>query len=188
MQIIAPSINIPDAIAITMKSSADETTKKTWASLIDESVYTSDDVDIGDIDAVSRDFIVVKRGFVKIHYYYIPVSKVEGWDGNVLWLKITEEEVIRKYQRDDTIPDPSRYYVKDYPIYTTMYYPDLTMIPSRYTRPSYKSASTNITDTMNTTQSCPDDDTLHIYHCDLCNESEFKTEDELSDHVSIQHK
>jgi len=24
-------------------------------------VYTSDDIDIGDIDAVSRDFIVVKR-------------------------------------------------------------------------------------------------------------------------------
>jgi hypothetical protein len=64
-----------------MESSADETTKKTWISLIDESVYTSDDVDIGDIDAVSRDFIVVKRGFVNIHYYYIPVSKVEGWDG-----------------------------------------------------------------------------------------------------------
>ena len=61
-----------------MKSSADKTTKKTWASLIDESVYTSDDVDIGDIYAVSRDFIVIKRGFVNIHYYYIPVSKVEG--------------------------------------------------------------------------------------------------------------
>ena len=172
-----------------MKSSADKTTKKTWASLIDESVYTSDDVDIGDIYAVSRDFIVIKRGFVNIHYYYIPVSKVEGWDGNVLWLKITEEEVIKKYQRDDIVPDPSRYYVKDYPKYTTMYYPELTMIPSRYTRPSYKFAAntTTITATMNTTQSCSKD-TLHVYHCDLCNESEFKTEDELSGHVSIQHK
>jgi hypothetical protein len=51
-------------------------------------VHTSDDVDIGDIDAVSRDFIVVKRGFLKVHYYYIPLSKVDGWDGFVLWLKI----------------------------------------------------------------------------------------------------
>jgi hypothetical protein len=188
LQIIAPSINIPDPIAVTMKSSADETTKKTWVSLIDESVYTSDDVDIGDIDAVSRDFIVVKRGFVNIHYYYIPISKVEGWDGKVLWLKITEEEVIRKYQIDDiVVPDPSRYYVKDYPIYTTKYYPELTMIPSRYTRPSYRFASTTITATMNTTQLTPDN-VSSIYLCDLCNESKFKTEDELSDHVLIQHK
>jgi hypothetical protein len=38
--------------------------KKTWIGLIDESVHTSDDIDIGDIDAVSKDFVVVKRGFV----------------------------------------------------------------------------------------------------------------------------
>jgi hypothetical protein len=66
-------------------------------------------IDIGDITAVSRDFVVVKRGFINIHYYYIPVSKVEGWDGDVLWLKITEEEVKRNYERG-VIPDPSRYY------------------------------------------------------------------------------
>jgi hypothetical protein len=79
-----------------MIPSSDEETsrKRDWISLINESVYTSDDVDIGNIDAVSRDFIVVKRGFVNIDYYYIPISKVEGWDGNVLWLKITQEEVI----------------------------------------------------------------------------------------------
>ena len=60
----------------------------------------------------------------------------------------------------------------------------LQYIKAYQSRSSYKSsAATNITATMSTTQSCPDD-VLHIYHCDLCNE-EFKTEDELSDHVSI---
>jgi hypothetical protein len=48
-----------------MKSSAQETTKQTWTELINGSVYTSDDVNIGDIDASSRVFIVVKRGFVR---------------------------------------------------------------------------------------------------------------------------
>jgi hypothetical protein len=110
--------------------------EKTWIGLIDESVHTFDDIDIGDIDAVSRDFVVVKRGFVNVHYYYIPISKVEGWDSHVLWLKITEEEVIRNYERD-LIPDPTRYHVKDYPAYSTDCYPELTMIPSRYTRPIY---------------------------------------------------
>ena len=72
-------------------------TKLSWMGLIDESVHTSDDIDIGDIDAVSRDFIVVKRGFVDVHYYYIPISKVEGWDGSVLWLKIPENEIKGNY-------------------------------------------------------------------------------------------
>jgi hypothetical protein len=52
----------------------EEKKKPSWIDLINESVHTSDDVDIGDIDAVSRDFIVVKRGFVNIHYYYIPIG------------------------------------------------------------------------------------------------------------------
>ena len=46
-----------------------------WVDLINESVHTSDDIDIGDIDAVSRDFVVVKRGFMNIHYYYIPSAR-----------------------------------------------------------------------------------------------------------------
>jgi hypothetical protein len=33
-----------------------------WIGLINESVHTSDDVDIGDIEAVGRDFVVIKRG------------------------------------------------------------------------------------------------------------------------------
>ncbi|MGI0050110.1 MAG: hypothetical protein ACRD8K_00095, partial [Nitrososphaeraceae archaeon] len=69
------------------KPSISSEEKKEWISLIDESVHTYDDIDIGDIDAVSRNFIVVKRGFLNVHYYYIPIKTVEGWDDNVLWLK-----------------------------------------------------------------------------------------------------
>ena len=79
----------------TPSSSSETTKKRDWIGLINESVHTSDDIDMGDIDAVSRDFVVVKRGFVDIDFYYIPINKVEGWDGNVLWLKITEGDVIK---------------------------------------------------------------------------------------------
>ena len=62
-------------------SSISSNEKKEWRDLLNESVHTSDDVDIGDIYAVSRNFIVVMRGLINIHYYYIPINKVEGWDG-----------------------------------------------------------------------------------------------------------
>jgi len=82
--------------------------KRDWISLLNESVHTSDDVDIGDIYAVSRNFVVVMRGIINIHYYYIPINKVEAWDGNVLWLKITENEVKEKYERDK-IPNSTQF-------------------------------------------------------------------------------
>jgi hypothetical protein len=156
--------------------------EKTWIGLIDESVHTFDDVDIGDIEAVSRDFVVVKRGFVNVHYYYIPINKVEGWDGHVLWLKITEEEVKRNYERD-LIPDPTRYYIKDYPAYNTSHYPELTLIPSRYTRPIYPSIDSII----NSAKTAPITDVPIIHKCDICGSSGFKTEDELSYHVRSTH-
>jgi hypothetical protein len=145
--------------------------KIAWIDLIDESVHTSDDVDIGDIDAVSRDFLVIKRGFLKVHYYYIPISKVEGWDGFVLWLKITEEEVKRNYERE-TMPEPSRYYVKDFPGYTAVY-PEVTIITPKFTRPVYTAKDAT-----------PEE--LRIYKCDLCY-STYRSEDELSSHVAAMH-
>jgi hypothetical protein len=109
---------------------------------------------------------------VNIHYYYIPISKVEGWDGTVLWLKINEEEVKRNYERN-VIPDPTRYYVKDYPYYNAAYYPEVIMIQPRYKRPVF------------TTPSEPSSN--RTYKCDLCNTSSFGTADELTRHVSEQH-
>jgi hypothetical protein len=55
---------------------------KSVADLTQESVHTSDDIDIG--DATNKETIVVKRGIVNVHYYYIPVSKIEGWDEKIV--------------------------------------------------------------------------------------------------------
>jgi hypothetical protein len=150
----------------------EEQKKKGWIDLINESVHTSDDVDIGDIAAVSRDFIVVKRGFVNVHYYYIPIGKVEGWDGSILWLKIPEEYVKRNYERY-VVPDPSRYYVKDFPGYTAIY-PEVEVILPKYSRPVLYT-------TKNTTP-----EGFRVYLCELC-QTAFDTEDNLSRHVSTSH-
>lgn len=148
--------------------------KINWIDLIDKSVHAHDDIDIGDVDAISRDFIVVKRGFVNVHYYYIPINKVEGWDGHVLWLKIPEEEVVKNYERG-AIPDPSRYYVRDYPGYFTADYPELRVISPRYTRPVYTAKGT--------TGSAQE---TRAYRCDLCSTT-YVSQNELSSHVAASH-
>ena len=35
---------------------------------------------IGHIETTNKNTIVVKRGILNVHYYYIPTDVVEGWD------------------------------------------------------------------------------------------------------------
>jgi hypothetical protein len=128
-------------MANSSSSSSSVPLRMSWIDMIDESVHTYDDVDLSDVDSVSRDFVVVKLGSVNVHYYYIPITKVKGWDGHVLWLKLSEEEVKKNYERG-VIADPSRYFVKDYPGYVTADYPELTIISPRYARPDYTAKDT----------------------------------------------
>jgi len=111
--------------------------KKELISVLNESVHTSDNIDIGDTYGISRNFIIVKRGFINIHYYYIPIKHVEGWDGNRIWLKISESTVMEKYEREK-LPDPNQYYINNYPYYCGFagsdYY--LQVIPPKYTQKS----------------------------------------------------
>lgn len=141
-----------------------------WMDIIDESVHTSDDEDIGDVEAVNRDFIVVKRGFINVHRYYIPISKVQGWDGNVLWLSIPEETVKADYERD-TIPDPSIYYVKgEEDKYTGTQWKEFARIEPRYAAPTYTVAPREAQEPV-------------IYRCVLC-DATFRTDEEFSRHAA----
>ncbi len=147
-----------------------------WYDLLNESVHTSDDQDIGDIEAVNREFVVVKRGFVNVHRYFIPTDKIEGWDGNVLWLKITEDEVKRKYQNDDAIPDSSRYLIKDYEnFYRYAVYPPIGWVPPRYPAPTYPVPTTT-----------REEQQPIVYKCDLCSNT-FHDANDLSQHVKVKH-
>ena len=149
--------------------------KTDWKGLINESVHTKDDEDIGDIEAVNRDFVVVKKGFRNVHYYYVPVDQVEGWDRNVLWLKVTKDEVKQNYERT-VPPNPSRYYTHarttiQSPPYDTAKLPELRILQTRYAEPTSREFKTEAKD---------------IYPCDLCLSS-YRTEDELSNHIVDEH-
>ncbi|MGD9673453.1 MAG: hypothetical protein AB7U98_08240 [Candidatus Nitrosocosmicus sp.] len=143
-----------------------------YIGLINESVHTSDDKDIGDVYAINKYFIVVKKGFINIHYYYIPLEKVEGWDGLVLWLKLSEQEV-SKYERD-VFPNPLRYYVKDF-LYeaTPPIVPSYNQIPRKFKTFAEVYTSDNR-------------DEIDVYKCDLCGETS-RDEVQYSKHISNNH-
>ena len=47
-----------------------------------------------------------------MHYYYIPISKVEG--GIVMFCSWSGQDIKIKYEKKDVMPDPTRYYVKEF--------------------------------------------------------------------------
>ena len=141
-----------------------------WTDLVDESVHTSDDRDIGDIEALNRDFLVVKRGLVNVHRYYVPMSRVEGWDGKVVWLKVTEDHV-KDYERE-AAPDPHNYYYSNAPLADDLRrHFFVPKIPPRYEQERPLVA----------TPDRPEEP--RVFRCDLCGAT-FGTDDELSSHAS----
>ncbi len=158
-------------------SNISESSKSSWMDITNESVHTSDDKDIGDIEAISKDLIVIKQGLINVHRYFIPISKVEGWDGHVVWLKITEDEVKKNYERD-RVPDPDNFYIQGHPYtstdkYTSAYFPKMRIIPPKSQTPTYNTVHTSNGESSS-------------HKCILCN-SELGSENELSSHVSREH-
>ena len=150
-----------------------------WTDLINESVHTSDDQDIGEVEAVSRNFIVVKEGLVNVHRYYIPLHRVEGWDGKVVWLKITEDAVKTNYERDSA-PDPYNYHYSTAP----------TVDPSNVVRrfqinmPKIPPRAQEEKPFLVSQESSREEE--RVFLCNLCNAA-FKTDDELGSHVESNH-
>jgi hypothetical protein len=121
----------------------------------------------------------VKKGLINVHRYYVPLHRVEGWEGKVVWLKIPEEMVKTNYERDPA-PDPHNYHYSSAPMVDASdnvrrFQINIPKIPPRAQeeRPFLVSHES----------------TRHqerVLVCNLCNAT-FKSDDELSSHVESSH-
>jgi hypothetical protein len=72
-----------------------------WEDIIHKHVRTVDNVDIGDVDRVGNEFIVVREGVVKIHMYYIPKQYITKYDGSSIWIDVSSGLVGPKFEHED---------------------------------------------------------------------------------------
>jgi hypothetical protein len=82
-----------------------ETLTIPWEEVIHKRVKTTDNVDIGDIELVGNEFIVVRQGEVKIRRYYIPKSYITNYDGSSVYVATPSGLVSAKFERE-TEPTP----------------------------------------------------------------------------------
>ena len=77
----------------------EEELKIPWEEIIHKHVRTTDNIDIGDIDRVGNQFIVVREGVANVHMYYIPKKYIIKYDGSSLWLNLSSLLASSKFER-----------------------------------------------------------------------------------------
>lgn len=56
--------------------------------------------DLGEVQEIGQEFVVTERGRVKKNKFYLPKLLVAGYDGEVLWFNITEQEAENNFKKD----------------------------------------------------------------------------------------
>ncbi len=56
--------------------------------------------DLGEVQEIGHEFVVTERGRVKKNKFYLPKLLVAGYDGEVLWFNITEQEAEDNFKKD----------------------------------------------------------------------------------------
>jgi hypothetical protein len=76
-----------------------------WEEVIHKRVKTTDNVDIGDVEKVGNEVIIVREGVAKVHIYYIPKPYITNYDGSSLYISAPSGLVSAKFERE-TEPTP----------------------------------------------------------------------------------
>lgn len=87
-----------------------------WEEVLHKHVRTPDNVDIGDVEKVGNEFIVVREGVANIHLYYIPKAYISNYDGSYLYISTPSGLVSAKFERDtEPTPEEIRALIREAP-------------------------------------------------------------------------
>ena len=74
-----------------------------WDKSIDKDVKTSDDKKVGKVRAVTTDYIQIQKGTSDKKSYFVPKHYIQGYDGDDIWLALTEDEV-KQFESEKELP------------------------------------------------------------------------------------
>ena len=75
-----------------------------WDQLIHKHARTTDNVEIGYVERIGNEFIVVREGVSDVHIYYIPKTYIRDYDGSQLWIDAPSGLVRSKFERETEPP------------------------------------------------------------------------------------
>jgi hypothetical protein len=79
--------------------------KINWNNVIKKEARGNDYEDLGKVQEVKDNYIIVQRGTIDKEKFYIPKDEAESYEGDVLKFKFSEQE-LSKYQDEPSFQDP----------------------------------------------------------------------------------
>ena len=80
-----------------------------WKTVNGKNVKTNDGIDLGEIKKISQNHLLLQKGKVLKERFWIPKYIADAFDGKILWLLLSEEEVRGKYQYGKEPPTGEKY-------------------------------------------------------------------------------
>ena len=79
-----------------------------WDEMKDKKVKSIDGENLGKIEKISQNHIMVEEGLIKKKRFWIPKFLADVYDGKYIWLDINQEEIKKQYYYDEE-PSSSQY-------------------------------------------------------------------------------
>jgi uncharacterized protein (TIGR02271 family) len=79
-----------------------------WNEIIKKEARGIDDADFGEIQSVDTDHVITQKGMIDKEIFSFPKNLAQGYDGDRIWFKVTEEEARNSYMKSQNMDDYSR--------------------------------------------------------------------------------
>jgi hypothetical protein len=87
-----------------------------WDEIIHKHVRTSDNVEVGYVERIGNEFIVVREGVSDVHIYYVPKTYIRDYDGSQLWIEAPSTLLRPKFEKEsEPTPEELRALARDAP-------------------------------------------------------------------------
>jgi len=81
-----------------------------WDDIIKKEARGIDDLDLGEVQELSEDKVVVQKGIIDKHTYHLPKSRIKSYDEEVLRFNISESELM-DYELESSPPTVTEQYL-----------------------------------------------------------------------------
>jgi stress response protein YsnF len=72
-----------------------------WNNVLKKEVIGTDGLDLGEVAEVGDNFIIIQKGLLNKKRYIIPISTVENFDGDILRVKVNENDLLEYEEPSD---------------------------------------------------------------------------------------
>jgi len=74
-----------------------------WNEIIKKEARGIYDADFGEIQSVDSEYVLTQKGIIDKEFFSFPKNLAQGYDGDRVWFKVTEEEARNSYMQSQNV-------------------------------------------------------------------------------------